>query len=242
VKEIAVFLHKFILQKSSGYKKILDFGCGAGNLVRELISLDYEAFGCDIDIFWKQIRRNGVDVFYQIKLDPYTIPFDNETFDIITSTSVLEHAQNKEEIFYEVKRVLKPGGFAIHLFPGKYYLPYETHLKVPFANYFWPYCPGWYFSLWAIIGIRNEYQKEKNWKKVVELNLNYYRHKLSYYNRSYYKNLSLKVFGNYEFPMFFYIKNAPGNFSRISRHLPFPKLWGWVSGNFRMDMLVTEKM
>ena len=42
--------------------------------------------------------------------DPYIIPFDNESVDVIISTSVFEHTPFFWELFIEMNRVLKPSG------------------------------------------------------------------------------------------------------------------------------------
>lgn len=36
---------------------------------------------------------------------PYRLPFDSETFDVAVSTSVLEDAHNKKELFRKIHRV-----------------------------------------------------------------------------------------------------------------------------------------
>ena len=51
-----------------------------------------------------------------------TLPFPSETFDIIYSTSVLEHIQYPEYAFKEMYRLLKPKGIIIHN-----YAPFYSH-------------------------------------------------------------------------------------------------------------------
>ena len=46
--------------------------------------------------------------------DVHQIPFDDNTFDLIYSTSVLEHVRDLVGAFVEMARVLKPGGMMIH--------------------------------------------------------------------------------------------------------------------------------
>ena len=60
-----------------------------------------------------------------IDINNFKIPFENNSFDLVISTSVFEHVFNKEEAFREIKRVLKKDGLAIHNFPSKYYLPID---------------------------------------------------------------------------------------------------------------------
>src|SRR5205807_7573542 len=110
----------------------------------------------------------------QIQLHPYRLPYDEDMFDVIISTSVLEHARNPEEYFPEMWRVMKPGGVAMHLLPGKWYLPYEPHILVPLANFFYPNCPTWWFSMWTLLGHRAPGEKGMTWREATRAYRNYY--------------------------------------------------------------------
>jgi len=238
---IATFFNKAILEIANFNTsiKLLDFGCGAGQLIEDLQQYGYDAYGTDLYINQENLTIN--DRLKKIQLNPYQLQFDSNYFDIVISTSVLEHAQNTQECFHEIHRILKPGGYAMHMFPGKWYLPSEPHIYVPLVNWFWPHCPKWWLMLWAMIGIRNQFQKGQSWKQVSEQNIQFCKTNLLYKNTKYYNNLAIKVFGNYSWPMVFYINNAPGKFSKIFRKLPIKSLSGFLSKEFRMSFLVMKK-
>jgi SAM-dependent methyltransferase len=40
------------LGRGTSSVRILDFGCGAGGLVKELLALGYDAYGCDLGADW----------------------------------------------------------------------------------------------------------------------------------------------------------------------------------------------
>ena len=221
--------------------KVMDFGCGKGNLVHALHRLGFDAYGCDVKNYWTEEDLPVSEKLKTIPLSPYRLPFDNNTFDVVVSTSVLEHAQNTEECFREIHRVLKPGGYAMHHYPGKWYLPYEPHIYVPLVNYFWPRCSKGWLRLWALFGVRNEYQQDQSWQTVVAENHKYCQEGLSYLSTRQYRELSLKVFGNCQWPMKFYIENASGGFARIFKGLPFRKLSGVLSRELRMGLLILHK-
>lgn len=221
--------------------KVMDFGCGKGKLVHALHRRGFDAYGCDIKNYWSEEYLPVSEKLKTIPLSPYRLPFDNNTFDVVVSTSVLEHAQNTEECFREIHRVLKPGGYAMHHYPGKWYLPYEPHIYVPLVNYFWPRCSKGWLRLWALLGVRNEYQQDQSWQTVVAANHKYCQEGLSYLSTRQYKELSLKVFGNCHWPMKFYIENASGGYARIFKRLPFKKLSGVLSRELRMGFLIQHK-
>ena len=244
-KKAADFAHAAIREISglepASSPKVLDFGCGAGGLVKHLLSFGYDIYGCDITEEWSSNPDVDQERFGAIGFEPYRLPFDDGTFDVVISTSVLEHAQNKEECFREIHRVLKRGGYSMHLYPAKWYLPLEVHISVPLASHFWPHCPQWWLALWAMLGVRNRFQKGKTWREVVKSNLWYCEHRLCYWPNRRYRQLSQEIFGNYSAPMEFYIHNAYGGFARLFRKLPFKRLSGWLSGAIRMNFIVQRK-
>jgi SAM-dependent methyltransferase len=220
--------------------KVLDFGCGSGQLVRELSAFGYTVYGCDVVLDDDNKSEKGL--LRKIEIQPYKLPYENNQFDIVVSTSVLEHAQNTEECFQEIARVLKPGGYALHLLPGKFYLPTEPHIFVPLVSWFWPRCPNWWLALWAFLGIRNEFQKGLSWKQTYSQNKSYVKKNLCYKSTKYYEILSKEVFGQFLWPMVFYINHANGGFCRLARKLPFKGLSGILSRELRMGFLVTQKV
>jgi 2-polyprenyl-3-methyl-5-hydroxy-6-metoxy-1,4-benzoquinol methylase len=85
------------LKRSDGIR-VLDFGCGSGELVGRMVELGYDAHGCDIvpTPEWRSVA-SASQRLWQIHPAPYRLPFDDACFDIVVSTSVLEHARNPDE-------------------------------------------------------------------------------------------------------------------------------------------------
>jgi ubiquinone/menaquinone biosynthesis C-methylase UbiE len=48
------------------------------------------------------------------------LPFESGEVDMVVSRSVIEHLRDSESFFREASRVLKPGGYCIHLFTSKF--------------------------------------------------------------------------------------------------------------------------
>lgn len=238
---ISSFFQKAIKQFAhiNGNCKVLDFGCGSGQLVRELREAGYDAHGCDHWMGYDQIPQG--DFFQMISMNPYKLPFPDDFFDVVLSTSVFEHAQNTEECFKEIHRVLKSGGASMQMFPGKWHLPSEPHIYIPFISWVWPYIPNWWLALWAFLGIRNEFQKGLPWHHVYEQNKFFCKHKICYRTTQYYERVSKKIFGNFQWPMPFFIDHSPGGFAALARKLPFKSLLGKISRECRMAFLISRK-
>lgn len=63
----------------------------------------------------------------KVKMDIHDIPFEENTFDVIFCNHVLEHVNDDILALNEMKRVLKPGGWAILQVPFFYPLPKVTY-------------------------------------------------------------------------------------------------------------------
>ncbi len=219
-----------------GHLAVLDFGCGGGELVEGLSAAGWTASGCDFPGISPQSEW-----FRDIQTDPYRLPFDDETFDLVLSTSVLEHAANKEQCFREIHRVLRPGGYAMHLFPSKWHLPTEPHIHVPLVSWFWPRCPRPWLALWALLGIRNEFQGDLSWREVVKDNARYSATGLSYWTTGQYERLSRQVFGDVRWPARFYVQHARGGAARLARRLPMKRVVATLVRETRESFLVQRK-
>lgn len=237
----ARFIHRAIIDLSDNKApRVLDFGCGTGTLVDFLRQQRIEAWGCDHSDF-----RSGdfaeAPYLKTIALVPYRLPFDDQSFDVVVSTSVLEHAANKPTLFREIFRVLRPGGVMLHLFPAKWYIPVEPHIYVPLANWFWPYAPRWWLELWAILGIRNEFQQGMGWRETAAANASFCRDGIHYWTHHHLAREVTEIFGNCDFPDLYFLAHSPGGGARVARRLPFQSVAAWFLGRFRMELLRARK-
>jgi SAM-dependent methyltransferase len=160
---------------------LLDFGCGAGQLVKTAIDHGLDAYGCDVDfeaavrhltadetVVFDDLRSQGrlVDVetdrvgtrgteWLPIGSVPqpfqkYRLPFDDEVFDDVVSSEVLEHVFNYSDVVSELHRVMKPGAVFLQMFPPKFAL-IEGHTNIPIGGGF---KPDWWLKLWSKSGVR----------------------------------------------------------------------------------------
>jgi SAM-dependent methyltransferase len=93
---------------------ILEIGAGTGRLAKLLSEKGYSVQAIDVKTSQHSRHRIWPVTIY----DGRTIPFQNNTFDIVFSSNVLEHIPHVNAFQSEIKRVLKPGGTAVHFLPS----------------------------------------------------------------------------------------------------------------------------
>jgi SAM-dependent methyltransferase len=109
-----------------GDEHVLDVGCGNGFLLVEVARrlTTGRATGIDLwqtqagaqssEVAWRNARIAGVDDRIEIhNVDARTMPFDDQSFDVIVSSLMLHHAggaADRDQVLREMLRVLKPGG------------------------------------------------------------------------------------------------------------------------------------
>jgi len=87
--------------------RVLDVGCGAGNMAHHLAHYG-RVVGVDLHPKPLEIaRQRGLQAELGSADD---LPFDDQTFDLVTLLDVVEHVPNEHGVFGECQRVLKPGG------------------------------------------------------------------------------------------------------------------------------------
>ena len=89
--------------------KVLELGAGDGVQTTVLRKLFDDVVPIDVD-------PSGV-VEGLIVADAADLPFEDNSFNVIFSSNVLEHVEDLDAAFAEMKRVLKPGGVMVHTMP-----------------------------------------------------------------------------------------------------------------------------
>jgi SAM-dependent methyltransferase len=115
-------------------------------------------------------------VLREIPTDAYRLPFDDGFFDVVMSNMVFEHVMDYPTTLREIHRTLKPGGAFLHVFAPRW-MPIEPHIRVPLANVF---RARWWLKLWALLGIRNEFQKNLSADETVAANLKFLTTRTNY--------------------------------------------------------------
>ncbi len=99
-------------------RSVLDFGCGAGGVTLHIAKAQgpAEIVGYDVeqpvvDRARAAAVREGLTAQVRfIATPPGRLPFDDGEFDVVFSKDAMVHVPDKEALFAELYRVLKPGG------------------------------------------------------------------------------------------------------------------------------------
>jgi len=96
----------------AGARRVLDVGCGEGQITRLAARLDGVELAVGIDPTWNQIRvarQRGAATGY-VRAGADRLPFPDATFDAAVACLVFEHIDAVDAAISEVARVLRPGG------------------------------------------------------------------------------------------------------------------------------------
>jgi SAM-dependent methyltransferase len=153
--------------------RVLDLGCGDGELLAALRGAGLDAAGCDFAFksgpCVGELERAGA--LRLLPPDGYRLPFEDASFDAVISDQVLEHVRDLDATAAEVARVLEPAGATLHVFPASW-TPIEPHTYVPLATRL--RARSWLW-LWARLGVRNEHQHGLGAAEVAHRNAEYLR-------------------------------------------------------------------
>lgn len=178
--------------------RVLDVGCGRGEILIHCAKKGAEAVGIDyasaaIKLAEQALSRQPETIQKKIKLiqkDICYLPFSDESFDRIFFLDVIEHltAEQEERVLREIKRVLKKGGFLIlHTWPN------ELYNKIGYPLWTWPL-----MVLLVLAKGGNKFPPRKlesyPHDKVMHINLqNYYKLRKALRNAGFKTKFSLRI-------------------------------------------------
>ncbi len=119
--------------------RVLDYGCGGGEIVGLLHDRKIDAYGCDVfyeggSLFHALDKALLDESFFKV-MEGGIIPFPDRHFDVIVNNQVIEHVEDLDIVLAEMRRVLKPGGMVLSLFPDRGVWR-ENHCGIPFLHWF----------------------------------------------------------------------------------------------------------
>lgn len=99
-------------------RRVLDVGCGSGGITLFIAErfAPKEVVGFDVEMpVIEQARRRAGKAGFADRIEftqgaPGRLPFPDESFDLVFSKDAMVHIPDKDAIFADIHRVLKPGG------------------------------------------------------------------------------------------------------------------------------------
>lgn len=99
---------------------VLDVGCGtSAKFLKTIAPRIKQGFGVDFKV--DDAKFSNIET-RRLKLE-YALPFEDDSFDVVTMLAVLEHIEHEQAILQEIYRVLKPGGRLVLTVPSVWAKP-----------------------------------------------------------------------------------------------------------------------
>jgi len=123
----------------SEFQHALDFGCGVGRLTIPLSKNFVQCVGVDISETMIKLAKkylNSPNCKYMVNSDKKLSMFENDSFDLIYSSIVLQHVPEKELIksyLSEFIRLLKKNGILVFQLPSR--LPIKQRIRLTSGLY-----------------------------------------------------------------------------------------------------------
>lgn len=142
-RRIEVIFDDFLGKENLKDKTLLDAGCGTGLFTKKAIERNSKVTTIDIAPKLVELTMKKNPSAIGIVASLLSLPFENNSFDYVISSDVIEHTTNPYDATIELIRVLKPGG--------------KLCITVPNRSF-------WFFSVKIanLLKIRN-YQGHENW-------------------------------------------------------------------------------
>ncbi|MBM3165934.1 MAG: glycosyltransferase [Chloroflexi bacterium] len=121
-------------------QKVLEMGCGNGDLSLEIARLGFDVVGIDISEpgihqAVELVQKENLDAKAQFMvMDATSLEFPDNSFDTILIAEVLEHVRDSRKLLEEAVRVVRNGGRIIVSVPDGLSVPFPGHLRVLFKD------------------------------------------------------------------------------------------------------------
>jgi ubiquinone/menaquinone biosynthesis C-methylase UbiE len=189
----------FIVKEFPAGAKVLEIGGGTGQQAKLLHDHGFDVTSVDLAGSLYADDR----VYDILEYDGKTLPLPDDSFDVVFSSSVLEHIPHLDDLHKEFARVCKPDGVMIHVVPRhtwrivtsiSHYITLWTMILLNFRHYWgktwWPHrlLIAFYGNLcraWRLI--REKYLPERHGERGNVLTEIYYFHP-AWWRRHFKKN------------------------------------------------------
>lgn len=120
--------------------RVLDYGCGRGQIVALGIARGLDIWGADPFEGYYETWASAAEPAARGRLKRIVdgrALYPDKHFDLVISNQVIEHVADLDKMLFDVSRLLAPGGTFIAAFPAAQTW-YEGHVGLYFAHWFKP--------------------------------------------------------------------------------------------------------
>lgn len=108
--------------------KLLDIGTGNGEIAHYL----GEKFDVtSIDVTDQRLIKDG---FTFLRVEGESLPFPDQSFDVVISNHIIEHVVSADKHIAEIARVIRSNGLVYLATPNRLW-PWEVHYQIPLLHY-----------------------------------------------------------------------------------------------------------
>jgi 2-polyprenyl-3-methyl-5-hydroxy-6-metoxy-1,4-benzoquinol methylase len=155
--------------------KILDLGCGTGVITSILKDKGYSVVGADISsVAIDKLNEKGINGFIQDVKNP--IKSEDNKFDVVFATDLLELVPDVYLFLSEVRRVVKNDGLFVYSMPNLSWLPFR--IKSMFGHSSSDMMPPSHCRFWTKSAVNkflnNQYYQIVSWGGVIVLPKKYF--------------------------------------------------------------------
>lgn len=127
--------------KKESFETLLDCGCGTGAMIRLFVKdiPDKKYYGIDLSTEMVKVAKENCAVADFRQGDCEALPYEDESFDVVTCSMSFHHYPHVEKFFSNVYRILKPNGRFIlrdMTVTNKCLMWATNHIELPLGNKF----------------------------------------------------------------------------------------------------------
>jgi ubiquinone/menaquinone biosynthesis C-methylase UbiE len=124
--QVEPFIHSVAQFTRHHGKKLLEVGVGAGTDHLQWARAGLDCHGVDLTDEAIETTRRRLEIYGLSsnlqRIDAESLPFEDNTFDLVYSWGVIHHSENPQKIITDIHRILKTGGTFIGMMYGRYSL------------------------------------------------------------------------------------------------------------------------
>lgn len=132
--------------------RALDIGCGSGRFLRGLRSAGWDVAGLELN---DEIASTAGSI-HKLAVETTLDAFEDESFDLITITHVLEHVENPQQMLTRCSRLLRPGGILAVAVPNidswQARLARDRWFHLDLPRHLWHFTERWLSNVLPAIG------------------------------------------------------------------------------------------